>query len=361
LKSLKFVSKYVGNYRRALTLTVFSMLALVGVYFIGLFLLNKPFDPSNKALPMLYFSADWRWEPDAADLKPRPECWGGLLFALATVIVYAGAVRKDALAWRLGLWGVLGGALGFPLGQCLQAFHAWNREAFTQGLWAWLDPSMNWWNMMETTYGAIMGATLGLGLWLNRNRIRPVAVTDYIPAEVEAILLAIHLPLLLAVEFMALPAVDALYDLGLIMGIIPIVAVTRGRWWPYLAMLPVTLLPIAGKTVRQLVIREEAINPVLGWAIYLIVPLLVVTAAAFWFARQAEAGQSARAFTRRALILCTWVYFLLNFAFFHFPWPWLEWTGRTPNGIIFTICAFGLTVLALLAKRQEPSSPRHAL
>jgi len=146
---------------------------------------------------------------------------------------------------------------------------------------------------------------------------------------------------------------DALYDLGLIMGIIPIVAIAGGRWWPYLAVLPVTLLPIAGKTVHQLVHREAAINAVLGWSVYVVVPLLAVTMAAVWFVRQAAAGQSARDFTRRALLLCTWVYFLLNFAFFHFPWPWAEWTGRTPNGVIFTVCAFGLTALALIGGRGE--------
>lgn len=350
-----FLGMGLGGIRYRSRELLLLMLALVGLYFLGVFLLNSPFDPANKALPAVYFSDHWRWEPDAV-LKPRPECWGGLLFALAATIVYARWWRKDRLAYRLAFWGILGGAIGFPLGQSLQAFHAWNPEFFNGGLWAQLDPHMNWWNMMETTFGAVMGGTLGLGLWLNRKRIQPVADTgaDYLPGGVEWTLLAVHLALLAAVGFLAVPAVDALYDIGIVMGVIPIAAIASGRWWPYLAILPVTLLPIAGKTVRELVYRGEVINPALGWFFYLIVPLLLVTMAAVWFVRQAAAGQSGRDFTRRALLLCTWVYFLLNFAFFRFPWPWADWTGRTPNGIIFTLCAFGLTALALAVGRRQP-------
>ena len=50
----------------------------------------------------------------------------------------------------------------------MQAFHAWNRDLFRS-----IDPLVNWWNVMETTFGEVMGATLGLGLWLNRRRSLP--------------------------------------------------------------------------------------------------------------------------------------------------------------------------------------------
>jgi hypothetical protein len=42
-----------------------------------------------------------------------------------------------------------------------------------------------------------------------------------------------------------------------------------------------------------------------------------------------------------------WLYFGLNFAVFQFPWPWAEWTARTPNALVFLVCAAGLTWLAL--------------
>jgi hypothetical protein len=104
---------------------------------------------------------------------------------------------------RLGLWGIVGGVLGFPLGQCLQAFHAWNPKIFQAGIWIQLDPIINWWNFMETTFGTVMGATLGLGLWLNRHRIS--VSYDEPPATLwpwaEILLMLVHVALLIRTEF----------------------------------------------------------------------------------------------------------------------------------------------------------------
>ncbi len=47
------------------------------------------------------------------------------------------------------------------------------------------------------------------------------------------------------------------------------------------------------------------------------------------------------------LLLATWMYFLLNFAFFRWPWPWAAWTIRTPNALIFAVCTLGLTVASV--------------
>lgn len=330
------------------------MLGLVAAYYVGIALLNSPLDRAEKIVPAIYFSASWYWEPEAEALKPRPECWGGLWLALAVMLTYTGWRRKDGLAWRLGLWGVLGGALGFPLGQCLQAYHAWNLESFREGLWKTLDPNMNWWNMMETTFGAIMGGTLGLGLWLNRKRIQPVddAETRPMLLPIELLLLAVHISLLFAVEFREIGWVDALYDPGVILGVIPMVVIAGGRWSPYLMLLPVTLMPIAGKTIKELVYSVEAINAPVGWIIYAIVPLLIATAVAIHYGFQSTAERCGREFARRSLLLCAWMYFCLNFAYFRFPWPWSEWTSRTPNGIIFTICVLGLTWLAIVGNRD---------
>ncbi|HEV57376.1 MAG TPA: hypothetical protein ENN87_07745, partial [Phycisphaerales bacterium] len=336
------------------------MLGIVAAFVVGVLVFNSPFNPQEKSLPPVYFSADWRWQP-GAELEPRHEWWGGLLVALALTIAYAGWKRKDRLARNMALWGILGGALGFPLGQCLQAYHAWNPEIFQQGIWQQLDPHMNWWNWMETTFGTIMGAALGLGLWLNRRSIAPVAEDDEDrPAPgVPWAMLAVHLVLLYFVEFHSVFVVDVVYDMGVVMGILPMVAIAAGGWWPYAVVFPVTLMPIAGKTVVQLVYEEEAIGLAAGWLVYAVIPLLVAIGAAAWFYRMAGVGLSARALASRALLLCTWLYFLLNYAFFRFPWPWAEWTGRTPNGIVFTLCTFALTGLAVyhLVQKQGEGAP----
>ena len=143
---------------RPLELAVLLIVMLVCL-FLGLYLLNMPFDPATRELPKIYFSDDWYWEP-GANLEPRRERWGGLLGALFALVAYVGVVRKDRLALRLAGWGFLGGAIGFPGGQCLQAYHAWNVDSFRQGWFAALEPHMNWWNVMEITFGAVFATVL---------------------------------------------------------------------------------------------------------------------------------------------------------------------------------------------------------
>ena len=331
----------------------FEMLLLVTTMLCavvaGWWLLNSPHDPGNRQLPLLYFSDHWHWEP-GVELKHRREIWGGLWCALVTGVLYVSLGKKDALARNLALWGMLGGALGFPLGQALQATNAWNPDFFRESFIGGFSRHFNWWNIMETTYGTVMGGVLGLGLWLNRRRVAVSSEPDASPLPVAWVgcLLALHLFLLVSVEFSDFFWIDGVYDLGLMMGLMPLVACVRGRWWPYLQLLPITLLPIAGKTLRMLVYGGgDRIDPSVGWLACFILPLLLATILAVWFVRQARPQGEHPAFIRTALLFCTWVYFGLNFAFFDFPFPWEDWTGRTPNAVLFFISAAGLTLTAL--------------
>lgn len=341
-----FLGMGLGGRRYGWRDILLLMLGTFALYGVGWWALNQPFDPSNRILPQVYFSASWHWQPDAGDeLQPRPEVWGGLLFALVGAWAWAGWIRGDRLARTLALWGVIGG-IGFPIGQCLQSWHAWNRDAFTTGIWASLDPTMNWWNWMETTFGAVMGACLGLGLWLNRRSIGSLDEQDAVASGpwLEWTLVCVHVALLLLGEFTTIAWANALYDPGLVIALIPLVAVASGRWWPLLMVLPITLVPIAGKTIRHLVHQAHAIGPAAGWMIYGVLPLLLTTAAAFWCARRADRQSSGRECVRAALVVNAWLYFGLNFAFVRFPWPWQTWTTRTPNSLVFFVCAVGLTV-----------------
>src|SRR5210317_504946 len=111
---------------------------------------------------------------------------------------------SNEIRWH-GVW--VGGEClevrsGF-LGQSLQAFHAWNPEVFQSGIWIRLDPHMNWWNMMEITFGAVAGALIGLGAYMNRTRIQiPLQPPDaqWRP-YIEWALLTVHIVLLVLVEF----------------------------------------------------------------------------------------------------------------------------------------------------------------
>ena len=143
------------------------------------------------------------------------------------------------------------------------------------------------------------------------------------------------------------------------MAVIPLVLVVGGKYSAYLMVLPIIAVPIAGKTVRQLVYREETFTAAFGWILFVVVPLSLFTVVAIRYARSNNV-EFGRSFVRVSLLLTTWFYFGINFAFFHFPWPWSEWTGRTPSGIIFSICTIGLTLAALLPLRGNGNSEPNA-
>ena len=322
------------------------MLALTGLFFLGVKVFNEPFSPESKRLPMLYFSEAWVWNPEGV-LKPRKEVWGGMLVSWLGLIAYSTVVKKDVLTPRLALWGLAGGALGFPVGQSLQSFHAWNPEIFKVTYIKELDSFLNWWNLMETTFGAIMGGLLGLGLWLNRERISVDGNSEVrdMPWLLEFTLIGVHVGLLVCSEFLRVPFVSSLYTYGLPLGLIPIVCVVQGKWSPFLMTLPIPLIPIAGKTLREVATKQGAISLELGSIVYVVIPLLMTTAIALVFALRSKRSVEARSYLRWGLIANAWLYFSLNFAFFGFPFVWSEWTGRTPHALIFAVCLLGITIL----------------
>lgn len=304
---------------------------------LGIWMLNLPYDPAHRVLPRIYFSADWTTYPLAGDdLKPRREVWGGFLLAFIGLVAYLGCVRRDSLARNLAIWGALGG-LGFPLGQTLQAGHAWNLEFFQSGLPARIEPYLNWWNFMETTFGLVWGISMGFGAWLNRHSLSELRDSPEVRLSLplETALFVVQMVLLGFWDFGSVKTLDELGDLGIPMSIIPIVAVAAGRLWPFLMCLPVVAFPILGKTALEL--NLYATRPVLGVA-FVALPSIALTWTALRFYRDSDV-----AIPRRMLLLTTWLYFGLNFLMFKMPWPWAPWTIRTPNALVFLACALALT------------------
>jgi hypothetical protein len=241
----------------------------------------------------------------------------------------------------------LAGGLGFSLGQSVQAYHAWNVDWFQVDWLASFEPNINWWNMMEITFGAVFGCVLALGLWCNRHHIATNRFDEPIELgfKTELGLMAIHIFALVTWNFMSFSTFDWFADRALTMGLIPLLAILGGRIWPYFVCLPITALPIAGKTLRQLAYRTDDISLLFGWFIYFMVPLALVTWFAIKLIQRPDKKLNGHFFSRRTLIISTIFYFVLNWAFFEFPWPWSDWTARTPSGIIFIICAAGLLLL----------------
>ena len=329
-------------------------IAMLATAYLGIQLLNRPFDIEAGRHPALDFSNVWYWAPESGS-RPRAEYWGGLHFALLTGLAYCTWRKKDYLARNMGLWGLLGGGLGFPIGQTLQAYHAWNPAVFQRGIWVHLDPHMNWWNNMETTFGFIMGGVLGLGLWLNRKRIQtaPDPAEQTLPSALAWALMAVHLFLITWMTFFAGWA-EAIYDFGIVMALIPLLCTIRGRIWPAFQILTITMLPIAAKTVMDVVLQEKAIPAIPGWILYFVLPIAAATGLAVWYLRRSREGRDTSGFVPVALLLNVWLYFGLNFAIFRYPWPWADWTGRTPNGIVFALFAVGLTLMVYINRDGAP-------
>jgi hypothetical protein len=72
---------------------------------------------------------------------------------------------------------------------------------------------------------------------------------------------------------------------------------------------------------------------------------------AFWFAcrlnRKIWLGCEGATVGRTVLLFGVWMFFLLNFAFFDYPWPWRPWTGRTPSALVYVVCLAGLSWVAV--------------
>ncbi|RIK88947.1 MAG: hypothetical protein DCC67_00230 [Planctomycetota bacterium] len=336
---------------------------LMGLHLLGVYLLNEPFHPEARQLPRVFFSGDWRWFPQRVDLEPRRECWGGYVFSLAGLWAYVAFVKRDAVARNLALCAVLAGAVGFPLGQSVQAYHAWNRDAFQTGWLGAIEPYMNWWNTMETIFGMTAGAGLGLGVWLCRARIAlsrerlgaGAEGVDLRPAA-EVVLALTHVAAITVWNFAYFPPLDRLADGTLAMGMLPLAMILGGRYGPYLMALPIVALPICGKTLRELAYYNAEISRGAGWLVFVLLPLAATTGLALYWAKNDRGGQRGQQFARQGLLLASWLYFWLNFGFFRFPWPWMAPTPRTPSAIVFSACLLLLTAACFAGRLGGPGA-----
>jgi len=332
-------------------------LGMMYLFVLGRWALNSPFEPQLKTLPTIYFSDHWRWEPDE-NVNPRPEIWGGILFAFIGLMVYLQFVKRDRLARNLAFWGLVGG-LGFPIGQSLQAANAWDSVAFTNSsIWQY---GVNTWNMMEVAFGTVAGLVLGFGVWLNRKYISQNGSADEVSLSIawESWLVGIYL-YVLALGWYFPDSIFILFHYhGLLMGIIPMAAIIGGRYWPFLYVFPIVAMPIVVKTFRALCGASDFVPKSIGLITLVTLPLLLLILVALKFGKQSEKRMVALPFASIGLLLTSAVYFWLNFAFFSFPWPWWTdwkgWAGQTTSGAIYVICWLTLSVAAFLfLTKPEP-------
>ena len=128
------------------TIVTGFLIFLIG-FVIGLKLINDP--------KVLYFSDPFN--------HPRNESWAGLLFASAGLLIYlkAKTAAEDfRIILRFVLYGLLGGALGFGFGSL------WITVGFKYGAQFLI---VDWWKMMEFSFGFLLGGFLGFAAWKCRN------------------------------------------------------------------------------------------------------------------------------------------------------------------------------------------------
>ncbi len=141
---------------------LFSSLALTGLgTYAGWKLINEP--------KLIYFSNLYD--------RPRPEIWAGLLLGAIGLLAVISRGSGNRVPLRFGLTACLGGGLGFFLGGAINAL----------GRNFCPTPFMDWWKVMEFTFGFLFGASLGWAAWscrdaLARPSLRPT-LTRHLPTD----------------------------------------------------------------------------------------------------------------------------------------------------------------------------------
>jgi hypothetical protein len=373
-----------GKKYRPLEMTI-MLTAAVGLYALGLWLINSPFDPGNKRLPFLYFSDHWQFEPErfeAGLIKPRWETFGGYWLGLIGLALYARVVRGDKLALRMAIVGVIAGGLGFSGGQCTQSAHAWHPEWFQEdgvlGFGASVFNRLNWWNVMETSFGVIWGAIMGFGLWFNRHLIDVSEDDDYVSlaAPAEIMLACMYVTFILVGDFgylnpdrlpidqpefastHTLEFISYWYvEVGIIIAAIPLIGIAGGRIWPYMMLLILIAIPICGKTLRAVGFNDDNMwHPGLAWFCLVQMPLAWGLVIAAWLSQQCHRHRTAM-FAATTLIFTSVLYFSLNSVFW-FAWPFgpdVAWSKMNPNQIFnlsAMVCLVAASIAVLLTNRN---------
>ncbi len=106
-------------------------------------------------------------------------------------------------------------------------------------------------------------------------------------------------------------------------------------------------------------IKNSEFSPTAGWIFLIGLPLLLLLLVFVSMlgypsrtVKGVQVGDPSHA--RRIgilLLLNVVVYFWLNLAFFRFPWPWLEWSTRTANGLVFALCAMCLILFSVRTQK----------
>jgi hypothetical protein len=137
---LAFVRRQLSRRRLVAALVAMAL----GTY-AGWKLINEP--------KLIYFSN--RFD------RPREELWAGLLVGGLALLAFLRRPDGTRVPHCFAAYGFAGGGLGFFLGGAIQV----------AGRAAWPNPLVDWWKVMELTFGLLFGMALGWAAWKKRGEL----------------------------------------------------------------------------------------------------------------------------------------------------------------------------------------------
>jgi hypothetical protein len=114
---------------------------MIAAFYAGWWAVNRP--------RLIYFSLD------------RPEIWCGLLLGGVALLAWLRARGGTRIPLKLSAWAALGGGIGYPVAVTLASLGRHSAHAV----------GYDWWKLAETTFGAFMGAAVGLGTYLLKDKL----------------------------------------------------------------------------------------------------------------------------------------------------------------------------------------------
>lgn len=255
--------------------------------------------------------------------KPREEVWAGLLIGALFLYGWMWWRRAGCAQMRFGLYGTLGGGAGFALGAAAQALGR------PTGWTPWLD----WWKVMELTFGALLGAAYGWAAWRSREEVPDGNEDDT----------ASLWPALAAAVLLCLAGIGLEYKLEIRFGytlagaLLLAVAMYR-QAWAWQAAMTVTSCAF----FMDLVENKEILQGPPGWALIAVCSLAVAWAAA------------KRAEPRTMFLLMTWSGVGVSLAKVLLPPAALK-LGSTSMEAAFVLMAVAATTMSRRANTAGPA------
>jgi hypothetical protein len=114
---------------------------LIAAFYVGWWAVNRP--------RLIYFSLD------------RPEIWCGLLLGGVALLAWLTVRGGTHIPLQLAGWAALGGGIGYPVAVTLASLGRHSAHAV----------GYDWWKLAETTFGGFMGASVGLGVYLSKDKL----------------------------------------------------------------------------------------------------------------------------------------------------------------------------------------------